>query len=399
VTIRLDSPDLEDVYDLGELDVFADPQAAAAATDEKTADAGGRISFLKEQQWPIEFATEEVIERTLRPSLRMNGTLLARADGEAWVTAPVAGRLSGAGDTFPRIGMRVDRGDVLALVVPRLGPESDVASLDLAARRAALELEQARRERERLEKLLAEGAVPERRVLEARNEQQQTEARLQAAERRLRQHRAVQQAGDERASDGTSVPAPIDGTVAAVNTARGQFVEDGENLFHLVDLERLWLEVRVPEANIGELLDPGGVWFDVAGFDRIFEASAERVVAMGGVVEKATRTVPLLFEVDNPEGILRVGMFASAHVLTGAPRKALVLPVQSIISEGGFDTAYVQIEGETFQRRIVRLGVRDRQYVEVLSGVEAGEHVVTRGTYAVKLAAAGTQVPAHGHAH
>jgi multidrug efflux pump subunit AcrA (membrane-fusion protein) len=63
------------------------------------------------------------------------------------------------------------------------------------------------------------------------------------------------------------------------------------------------------------------------------------------------------------------------------------------------DTAYVQTEGESFERRIVRLGVRDREYVEVLSGVEPGEHVVTRGAYAVKLAAAGTQVPAHGHAH
>jgi RND family efflux transporter MFP subunit len=399
VTIRLDSPGLEDVHDLGELTVFADPQTAVAAAEEEAADAGAPISFLKEQQWPIELATEEVVAHTLRPSLRMNGTILARAEGEVWVTAPIAGRLTGAGNAFPRIGMRVDRGDVLALVVPRLGPESDVASLELATKRAALELEQAKREHVRLAALLADGAVPERRVLEARNEQQQAEARLQAAERRLRQHRAVQQADDEQASDGTSVPAPIDGTVAAVDTGSGQFVEEGQNLVHLVDLERLWLEVRVPEANIGELLDPGGVWFDVESFDQIFEASAEQLVAMGGVVERTTRTVPLLFEIENPDGILRVGMFARAHVLTEAPRKALALPVQSIISDGGIDTAYVQVGGESFERRIVRLGVRDRHHVEVLSGVEPGERVVTRGAYAVKLAAAGTQVPAHGHAH
>lgn len=399
VALRLHAPDLEDMHDLGEMEVYASQQAAAADLEEGSADTGGQISFLKEQQWPIDFATEEVRERTIRPSLRMNGTLRGRADGEVWVTAPVSGRLTGREGAFPRIGMRVARGDTLVVVVPRLGPESDVASLELAVRNAALELEQARRERQRLENLLADGAVAERRVLQARNEQQQAEARLQAAERRLRQHRAVQNAGGERTTDGISVPAPIDGTVEAVRAAPGQFVDDGENLVHVVDLGRLWLEVRVPEANIGELLEPAGVWFQVEGFERTFEASAERLVAMGGVVEKATRTVPLIFEVNNPERTLRVGMFARAHVLTGAPRSAAALPVQSIISDAGIDTVYVQAEGESFERRIVRLGVRDRQYVEVLSGVRPGERVVTRGAYAVKLAAAGTQVPAHGHAH
>lgn len=399
VTIHLASTDLDDVHDLGEMVVFADVHAAAVAASEEEPDTGGQISFLKEQQWPIDFATEEVTRRTLRPSLRMNGTLRARADGEVWVTAPVSGRLAGLGDAFPRIGMSVERGDVLALVAPRLGPESDVASLDLAVKHAELELEQARRERKRLDGLLVDGAVPERRALEARNAEQQAEAHAQAALRRLRQHRAVQEAGQQQLTDGTAVAAPIAGTVAAVKAAPGQFVDDGENLFHLVDLDRLWLEVRVPEANIAELLDPGGAWFEVQGFGDVFEAPADRVVAMGGVVDDATRTVPLLFEVDNPGPILRVGMFARTHVLTGSPLDALALPVQSIISDGGIDTVYVQVEGESFERRIVRLGVRDRHHVEALSGVSAGDRVVTRGAYAVKLAAAGTQVPAHGHAH
>lgn len=398
VEVLVESTDLTDVHDLGEMTVFAD-EAAAAAADSGEADAEGSISFLKEQQWPIEFATEDVVERTLRPSVRLNGTLRARADGEAWVTAPVSGRLMGVDDDFPRIGMSVDRGDVLALVTPRLGPESDVASLELAVERARLELEQARRERKRLEGLLSDGAVPERRVLEARNEEQQVEARQQAAERRLRQHKSVQEAGRIDAGDGTAVPAPIAGTVAAVTTAPGQFVEDGEELFHLVDLDRLWLEVRVPEATVADLQHPGGAWFEVEGFDQIFDVPANRVLAVGGVVDAATRTIPLLFDVPNPERTLRVGMFARVHVLTGNPRRGLAIPVQAVIWDEGMDTVYVQVGGESFDRRIVRLGARDRRYVEVLAGLSSGDRVVTRGAYAVKLAAAGTQVPAHGHAH
>jgi RND family efflux transporter MFP subunit len=398
VTLLLGAPGLDDVHDLGEIDVFADVHAAAAAATDGE-ETPGRISFLKEQQWPIEFATMPVAERDVRPSLRLHGTLRARADGEAWVTAPIAGRLAGAGDVPPRIGMDVARGDALALIVPRLGPESDVATLDLAARRAALELEQATRERQRLERLFADGAVAERRVLEARNDQQQAEARRAAATRRLEQQRAVQRVGPGAPMEGTAVPAPIGGTVAAVTTTPGLFVEEGEPLVHIVDLDRLWLEVRVPEAHVGDLGEPGGVWFQVEGLDRVFEAGADRVVALGGVVDAATRTLPLLFEIDNPGRVLRIGMFVRAHVLTGPVRQTLAIPVEAVIHDAGVDTVYVQVEGESFERRVVRLGVRDRAHVEVLSGVTSGERVVTRGAYAVKLAAAGTQVPAHGHAH
>lgn len=398
VTLLLGAPGLDDVHDLGEIEVFADVRAAeAAATDGE--ETSGRIGFLKEQQWPIEFATVPVGGREVRPSLRLHGTLRPRADGEAWVTAPIAGRLAGAGDDQPRIGIDVARGDALAQIVPRLGPESDVATLDLAARRAALELEQATRERQRLEGLLAEGAVAERRVLEARNAQQQAQARRDAAARRLGQQRAVQRVGVGAVTDGIVVPAPIGGTVAAVTTTPGLFVEEGDPLVHIVDLDRLWLEVRVPEAHAGDLREPGGVWFQIEGIERVFETGADRVVALGGVVDASTRTLPLLFEIDNPGRLLRIGMFARAHVLTGPVRRTLAMPVEAVVHDAGVDTVYVQVAGESFERRVVRLGVRDRAHVEVLSGVAAGERVVTRGAYAVKLAASGAQVPAHGHAH
>ncbi|MBK7153248.1 MAG: efflux RND transporter periplasmic adaptor subunit, partial [Sandaracinaceae bacterium] len=65
----------------------------------------------------------------------------------------------------------------------------------------------------------------------------------------------------------------------------------------------------------------------------------------------------------------------------------------------GMFVVFVQIEGEAFERRVVRLGARDAGYVEVLSGVLAGEHVVTIGAWSVKLAASSGAIPAHGHAH
>ena len=60
---------------------------------------------------------------------------------------------------------------------------------------------------------------------------------------------------------------------------------------------------------------------------------------------------------------------------------------------------FVQMGGESFERRPVRLGSREGGYVHALEGVEPGERVVSRGAYLIRLAAMSTQIPAHGHAH
>jgi cobalt-zinc-cadmium efflux system membrane fusion protein len=398
LSLLLESDPLSDAHVLGEVTVFPDADAAAHAAPSEP-ESGGGISFLKEQQWPIDFATAEATERTLRPSLAASGMVRARADGEVHVTAPVAGRLVTAGDAFPRIGAHVERDQVLVTLAPRLGGEVDLASLDLAAAKARIDLEHARRERERLEGLLAAGAVPERRVIAARRDEAQAGAELTAAQRRIEQHGRVQRADATGSAGAIAVRAPITGTLVAVDTAPGVFLDEGKEMFHIVDLERLWLEVRVPEANIGRADRPAGAWFEVEGIDAIFEVAGDRIVTTGGVVDARTRTVPLIFGIDNPERRLRVGMFARVHLLTGAPLTAVAVPETAVLEDGGQEVAYVQTEGETFERRVVRLGVRDGGYVEVKQGVSAGEHVVVRGAFMVKLAASATEAPAHGHAH
>ena len=60
---------------------------------------------------------------------------------------------------------------------------------------------------------------------------------------------------------------------------------------------------------------------------------------------------------------------------------------------------YIQTEGETFENRPIKIGVDDGQNIQILSGVEVGDRVVTKGAYQIKMASMATSVPAHGHAH
>jgi hypothetical protein len=109
-------------------------------------------------------------------------------------------------------------------------------------------------------------------------------------------------------------------------------VEAGQPLFHIADLKRLWLEARIPESQVGRIRNPSGAWFRIAGFDQSFDlvvGKNARLVAFGGVVDKESRSLPLILAFDNPQGHLRVGMAVQAHVLTDAAREALAVPASA----------------------------------------------------------------------
>ncbi|MDP3214632.1 MAG: efflux RND transporter periplasmic adaptor subunit, partial [Deltaproteobacteria bacterium] len=96
---------------------------------------------------------------------------------------------------------------------------------------------------------------------------------------------------------------------------------------------------------------------------------------------------------------LPLGAFVRAHLIVGEAVRAVAVPAGAIVDDGSQRVVFVQVEGEAFERRVVRLGDSDNGYVAVTDGVRAGERVVTRGAWSVKLAASGGAVPAHGHSH
>jgi cobalt-zinc-cadmium efflux system membrane fusion protein len=395
--LSVEAAGVTDRHDLGEVQVFGTVADAVAAGEAE--EPPGLVPFLKEQQWRTEFATAPVEETTLRASVLANGTLRARVDGESRIAAPAAGLLLGSADGFPFIGRQVRAGEVLAALAPKVGGDADPASLDLALTQARLDLELARKDLGRVQELAAAEAVPEKRVQDARRAVAEGEARVAAGEARRARF-------DGTAGAGTGglikLRSTVAGTLASIGATPGTFIEQGRELFHVVNLDRLWLEVQVPEADIGRIGKPIGAWFEVEGFEQPFEVAPDRggrVIGFGGVIDPQTRTAQLVFELPNAGRELRVGMFARVHVLTGAPVQALAVPASAVVDDGSEQVVFVEVSGERFERRPVRLGLRDRGRVQVLAGVIPGERVVSRGAYQVRLAAASGAIPQNGHVH
>ncbi|WP_018078671.1 efflux RND transporter periplasmic adaptor subunit [Thiobacillus denitrificans] len=390
LTIEVFTPEFSVTHELGPVTVHSDRKAAEAATPVYE-DEG--IGFTKEQQWKVDFATVEVVERPIRATVAATGVVRARPDSEALLTAVAPGQVQPAG-TFPRLGQAVKKGQLLGYLVPRLGGETDLASLRAAADKAQVEHQLASQELTRMESLFKDEAVPEKRVQTARAASAAARADLAAAQQRLGQYSG--------ASGGIPLRAPVSGTLVDVRVSAGAFAQESTLLFHIADRNQLWLELRVPESEAARLNDVSGAAFRMPGDAQgveIVSGKNGKLVAVGGAVDAVTRTVPVVFEFSAPAAQFPIGMAVQAQVFVGGTRPAVAIPASSVLDEGGMSMVFVMIGGELFERRQVRLGARDGDWVEVLDGLTLGSRVVSRGAYLVKLAATGTAQIGHGHAH
>jgi RND family efflux transporter MFP subunit len=392
MVVGVDAADLKDAHDLGTVTVYGDEASAAKHPRPKQAEE--TIAFLKEQQWSLEFATEVSAERNERASFVAAAEVRPRAGGSGEVTAPIDGRLVEAA-AVP-LGQTVTRGQVLARIAPPTSAPADLPALQLAKAEAENRLGFARKDRERAQRLVEAGAVPARRVEEARVTEKTEEARLHAAEARLAQHEATREADSDAGTRAFSVRAPISGSVIESRAVTGSNVRTGDSLFRIVDLSRVYVAAHVPEAELSMLRQVTGAELVLPGEGH---KAIPKLISIGRVVDPQSRTIPVLYEIDNTDRQLAAGQAVTVRLFTSAQTTAPAVRESAIVDDAGRPVVFVQLSGEAFARRAVTPGNRQGEYVQVTSGVKAGERVVTKGAYLIRLAAMSNQIPAHGHVH
>ncbi len=442
----LKSPQVQDTLDLGELTVHSGQEAALVAAERsQEGEPADAVPFLMEQQWKVGTLLARVERRTLTKRLQLPGEIKPPQDGAAVVGAPVSGRLlPGPSGKLPEIGDRVEAGQVLARIEPPL-PATEAAalsanraqlqaletelvlrSLDLGMK--GLEVERAfkqakarlpfvKRAFARAKEIKAKGVGSDQQCDKAQQDVELAQAEYDAA-------RAMKQFYEEssaklaemqgrlksrgvRSDDSLTtmqlpLKAPISGHIVERAFVEGEHVEALEAIYEIVNLERVWIVARISEFDLGRLPDTPNAGLELPAFPgRPFDVrdTGGRLVNIGTRVDKQTRTVPIRFEMPNPEGVFRAGMFANVHLETRRAVDCLTLPEKAIVLNNGRPQVYVMLEGETFQRRDVELGIRDNGWVQVKAGIQEGERVSTKGAYAIKLAALSPASFGHGHGH
>jgi multidrug efflux pump subunit AcrA (membrane-fusion protein) len=182
-----------------------------------------------------------------------------------------------------------------------------------------------------------------------------------------------------------SIWAPFDGTILDRQVVvPGVFVDTTHRIFQLADLSKVWVEVKVQEADFRELAASHGArlrFTSPAYPGRVFEGE---VIYTGDLVDEKTRSIQLLAEAANAERLLKPGMWVDVEVISRESTHAVYVPRASILHEEDDRFVYVKVGPELFERRPVRLGEIDGDRIAVLEGLEGGEEVVTRGVFKLK---------------
>ncbi|MCW5554430.1 MAG: efflux RND transporter periplasmic adaptor subunit [Verrucomicrobiae bacterium] len=391
--------------ELGTIKVHADEHGAAHA---EFPEAPEGLSFLKEQQWKILTRAEPVTKRRLVERIVLPATTMAKPGFSASVVAPVAGQLLTApGGELPLPGQRVEAGQLLALLRPSFSEAAaKFADSEGEFARAKAAFEKAELNYERTKKLADQQAKSERELQEAELELQTARASFEAAAALRSTYRQLSGANTNAppkqadAFGSLELRAPVTGIVNQIGAGLGEPVPADRVVFQILNPEVIWIEARVPEASLGRIPNDADASFAVGGSELVsIEASGGRRVFTGLQVDPVTRTIPLVYEARNGTNELRIGQAVSLHVETSRAEDAIAIPDSAIVEEAGNFVAFVQVSGETFEKREITLGIRDGHWVQVLDGLHEGERVVTRGAMAIRLASVSGVIPAHGHAH
>jgi RND family efflux transporter MFP subunit len=299
----------------------------------------------------------------------------------------------------------VEAGEALAALQPRF---SDAAArfveIEAEFGRAEAVLKQAEAAFERTKKLAAQQARSEREFQEAEVALATAKSRHGAAAS-LRSTYAAKPSGglpNPPAISALELRAPIAGIVTTASAGLGEPVSSDQIVFTILNPATVWIEARVPELAASRLGSAKDALCELPGDEPQFisiSAEGGRLVFAGLEVDAVNRTVPLIYELTNTNAQLRIGQAVRLHVETARSEEAVAVPDSAIVEEGGQPVAFVQISGETFEKRELKLGIRDGNFVQVLDGVKEGERVVTKGAYAIRLSSISGVIPAHGHAH
>lgn len=280
------------------------------------------------------------------------GTLQSR---QAVTLRPeVSGRVAALGFAD---GARVRRGQLIV----QLDDTLQRAQLQQAEAQAAIARTQVARNRE----LVGQGFVSQSAV-------DQSQAALDVALAQV----ALAQAQLAR----LRVLAPFDGQAGIRQVNVGDYVKDGADLVTLVDASQVWVDYRLPERYAARVRP--GQTVDVALDalpDRRFTARVEAVEAR---VEADGRALLVRARLDNRDGLLTPGLFARARTEFGVRERALVVPEEALVPEGGKQYILRVVDGEQgpmAERLEAKLGMRVPGKVEVLEGLAAGDRVVTAG--------------------
>ena len=338
----------------------AAPAASAASSTPAALDAPARLAdgstFMpKPAQRLLGIRTVLGQYRNVAQTLELNGHVIANPSFSGRVQSSQSGRIAAPGGGFPTIGMKVNKGQVLAYIEPASN------SIDKGNQQAQLaeltsNLVLAENRAQRMEQL--EGSVPQKEIDAARAEAVSLKARKTAVANSLSQTEALR--------------SPVSGVISMANVVAGQMVEAREILFEVINPSMLWVEaVAYDTALVGQVAGATGVTADNQPLKLTF---------IGQGYQLREQALPMQFAVKPPLPMLSVGQPVKVFAQSRQSIRSIPVPPSSVMkNSSGESIVWLHDSAERFVPQKVKVQAVDADTVAVLEGLHEGARVVTQG--------------------
>jgi cobalt-zinc-cadmium efflux system membrane fusion protein len=300
---------------------------------------------------------------------------------------------------FVNLGDRVTAGDELVCLT---SPEIGILRAEYDKAKAELQIKQQNFERRK--KLFEENIISERAYQEAELDKKVAEVNFNYARKKLL---AIGITEDEIDNPPTGhsdavgstihIHAPIAGVITSRDASPGQKVDPSTRILEIMNLETVWCEADIFEKDLTKIKIGQKVRVNVTAYPDVFFIG--KIFYIGSTLNPDTKTIKVLIEIDNKTKKLKPGMYANTHIVVGQKENALIIPREAVLDDEHLNIVFVKETGG-YHRHVVETGIVADPFIEVLSGLVAGDIVVTKGSYQLKSKLKMSGVDPHaGHVH
>lgn len=380
LVFELITPEYSDKITVDDVTVFANADEAIKALETDAGDAS--ISFLKEQAWKIDFQTAPVVSGEIYDVIHTSGVWMPSPGSVKSLPAKANGVVDFKVENLTE-GTEVKQGQLLMSLDSR-GLASNNLSTDIASAKA--KFQQAKSEYERKKELYESKIVP-------KSEFEKVESGYEIAKANYQSLVSGVSGGSKQ------IRAPFDGFIKSILVSNGDYAEQGTPLLSVGTHQSRMLKAQVAP-NYGLAMDNvQGIWYQAKDGQWHNVAEAEgKIISISRDVEREQPLISVFAQV-NTMVDMPVGSLTPVQIAMGNAVQNTMVPVNALLEDYGNYSVIVQLSGEGFERRPVKIGKRNGENVEILSNLAIGEVVVTTGVYQVKMASMSGSTPAHGHEH
>lgn len=322
---------------------------------------------------------ETIQPKTFHQIIKTSGQVLAAQGDETVVVATVSGVVSFKSPVTD--GMTIRQGAQLLVL----------SSKDMIdgnpVQRAKVAYEIAKKEYERAQGLLESKIVSEKDFNQIKQSYENARISYEAVAK-------------NQTAGGQVITSPMSGFIKSCLVSEGDYVQVGQPLVSITQNRRLFLRADVSEKYYGYLKNITTANFKTPYDDKVYELPElkGRLLSFGKASGAASFFVPVTFEFDN-RGDVIPGSYVEVYLLSSPMNNVLALPHAALTEEQGLFFVYIQVDEEGYKKQEVTLGADSGKEVQILTGLNPGDRVVTKGAYQVKLASASNAIPAHSHEH